>query len=300
VEETSFIGEFNDSVWLLNLLILGFRWSAYPVPSTAPAPYNDTKLWGIVPAWGYATVLETTSTITPGTVIYGFWPTSSGHTDLKIQKASIEGHWTEVSEHRSKLMTIYNQYHVVPGIPSVSSLQGNELHQAAWKILFRPTWGTGHLIAQYVFAPEARPPIHPLGIDANWTAADADLSHAVIVSLSASSKTARSCAWHLAQRPKNSGPLGLLQISSSPNIGSEDRSPIKTRTIAYNDISSAETLEWVSGLKPSRIVILDFGGRGNSLDDVLASINSDAVLKSLKVTILQIGSEQKVPSYLPC
>ncbi|PQE20810.1 hypothetical protein CJF30_00002132 [Rutstroemia sp. NJR-2017a BBW] len=269
-------------------------WDTYPVPSTAPAPYNDTKLWGIVPAWGYATVLETTSPITPGTVIWGFWPTSSGHTDLKVQQSSIEGHWTEVSEHRSQLMTIYNQYRVVPDIPSVSSLQGNELHQAAWEILFRPTWGTGYLIAQYVFAPETQPPIHPLGIDANWTAEDADLSHAVVISLSASGKTARSCAWHLAQRPKTSGALGILQISSSPNIGSKDRLPMATRTVTYNEIPSAETLEWVTGLKPSRIVILDFGGRGNSLDDLLASLNSDAVLKSLEVTILQIGSEQKI------
>ncbi|KAM3074779.1 hypothetical protein ACMFMG_008195 [Clarireedia jacksonii] len=59
-------------------------WSTYPVPSTAPAPYNDSKAWGIVPAWGYASVIESTSRITPGTVIWGFWPTSSGHTDLRF------------------------------------------------------------------------------------------------------------------------------------------------------------------------------------------------------------------------
>jgi hypothetical protein len=197
-------------------------------------------------------------------------------------------------------MTIYNQYRGVPEILSISSFQGDELHQAAWEILFRPTWGTGYLIAQHVFSPETQPPIHPLGINANWTAEDADLSHAVVISLSASGKTARSCAWHLAQRPKTSGPLGILQISSSPNIGPKYRLPMATRTVTYNDISSAETLEWVTRLNPSRIVILDFGGRGNSLDDLLASLDSDAVLRSLKVNILQIGSEQKVLSYSPC
>ncbi|KAH1339956.1 hypothetical protein KXW91_008506 [Aspergillus fumigatus] len=33
-------------------------WETYPVPHTAPPPYNDQASWGIVPAWGYATVTE--------------------------------------------------------------------------------------------------------------------------------------------------------------------------------------------------------------------------------------------------
>lgn len=282
---------------LLLLLILAFRWSAYPVPSTAPAPYNDSNAWGIVPAWGYASVLESTSTITPGTVIWGFWPTSSGHTDLKIQSSSPEGQWTEVSKHRSQLMTIYNQYSVVSDFPSISSLSENELQRTAWESLFRPTWESGHLISQHVFTPssETQPPIHPLGMGASWTASDADLSNAVIVSLSASGKTARSCEWHLSQRPKASGPLGILQITSTPNIGIEG--PIAKQTIAYGDVSRAETLKWIARLNPSKIVVLDFGGRGNSLDNLLDSLKCNSALASLKVTIVQIGSEQKVISY---
>jgi hypothetical protein len=278
------------------LLNFAFRWSTYPVSSTAPAPYNDSTAWGIVPAWGYASVVESTTAIVPGTVIWGFWPTSSGYTDLKIQPSSSEGQWTEVSKHRSQLMTIYNQYSVVPNFPDISSLSENELQQTAWEILFRPTWGSGHLISQHVFtpSPETQPPIHPLGIDASWTASDADLSSAVIVSLSASGKTARSCGWHLSQRPKASGPLGILQITSNPNIGTEGR--IATRTIAYGDVFRAGTLEWIARFEPSRIVVLDFGGRGNSLDNLLDSLERNSALTSLKVTIVKIGNEQKVIS----
>ena len=36
------------------------RWDAFPVPSPVPPPFNDSAAYGIVSAWGYATILEST------------------------------------------------------------------------------------------------------------------------------------------------------------------------------------------------------------------------------------------------
>ncbi|OBT63875.1 hypothetical protein VE03_06620 [Pseudogymnoascus sp. 23342-1-I1] len=268
----------------------------------SPTPYNDTSSWGIVPAWGYAVVLESTITsILQGAVLWGFWPTSTAPTDLKLQATEPKGHWIEISDHRQKLMHIYNRYIELPrssvSLPSPSFTTG-ELGDMASNALFRGVWEGAYLLSQYVFSssPQTRSPIHPLGIDIKWTDADADLSSATLVSLSASSKTARSFAYHLSNRPASAGPLGLLQVTSSPLPISAAakvlQPPYPTRTIAYSEI--CETLEWIASQKASKIVIVDFGARDNILNQLVESIKNHPVLRSYTLAIIQVGSQQKV------
>jgi hypothetical protein len=86
-------------------------WDTYPVPTSAPAPYNNRQDRGIVAAWGYGRVVSGTITsITAGSLLWGIWPTSSHAVDLKLQASQPAGHWKEVSEHRKRLMTAYNAY----------------------------------------------------------------------------------------------------------------------------------------------------------------------------------------------
>lgn len=83
------------------------RWKMCPVPPTAPFPYNDQSCWGIVPAWGYATVTESNVPgMPPDSLIWGYWPTSTSLTLLRLEPSDPEGHWVEVSSHRQQLMPI--------------------------------------------------------------------------------------------------------------------------------------------------------------------------------------------------
>ncbi|KAL5353806.1 hypothetical protein ACLOAV_001848 [Pseudogymnoascus australis] len=284
------------------ILYTEIRWDTYPVPTASPTPYNDTSSWGIVPAWGYAVVVESTITsILQGAVLWGYWPTSTASTDLKLQATEPKGHWIEISDHRQKLMHIYNRYiEVSKSSVSLSSpgFGTEELEDMAWNALFRGVWEGAYLLSQHVFSPspQTQSPIHPLGVAIKWTAADADLSSAMLISLSASSKTARSFAYHLSNRPASAGPLGLLQVTSSPlpiSVAAENlQPPYPTRTIAYSEI--CETLEWMAGLKAFKIVIVDFGARDNILDQLVESMKNHPVLRSCTLAIIQVGSQQKI------
>ncbi|KAL2814056.1 hypothetical protein BDW59DRAFT_24137 [Aspergillus cavernicola] len=289
-------------------------WDTYPVPAELSPPYNDQSSWGIVPAWGFGVVTQSTTEITPGTLLWGFWPTANIPVLLRLQPSEPKGHWTEISESRQRLMTIYNAYseesridlpEFVPGTmtkTNISSLVDDDaLKRMSWISLFRPTWQTGYLLSRHTFtsSPASRPPIHPLGMNLPWTAADADISAAAIISLSASSKTARSFAYHLFRRSAaEEGPVGFLQVSQTPELlepvpgklGTE----IPAKAVRYDQVG--KSVEWISGLTIGRIVVVDFGARAGTLAQLIESIQSYSALGEVKLTIIQVGSEQKVYS----
>ncbi|KAI9785102.1 MAG: hypothetical protein M1816_000513 [Peltula sp. TS41687] len=267
-------------------------WDAYPVPPSAPAPFNDDTRYGIVPAWGYAVVLESTTSIPPGARVWGFWPTSTWPTDLKLKAAEPAGHWIEMSEHRRQLMNAYQRYVVTETQTEVKE----EVELMAWNAIFRPVWEGSYLISRYVFSDgETHPALHPTGMGDAWNATDADLSSALVISLSASCKTARSFAWLLSHaRVPSAGPVALLQVTSSPSSVSSDSSSFPSKTISYASISEPETLEWIANRKSSRVVIVDFGARrADSLERLLDALQRRS-LPALAPTIITVGSEAKV------
>jgi hypothetical protein len=183
-------------------------------------------------------------------------------------------------------MTIYNRY-----IIQKDSI-GDE--KMGWTALFRGVWQGAYLLNKYVFSyDKSIAPVHPLGLGGTWTAGDADLRSAVIVSMSASSKTARSFTYHVSSRRPESGPLGLLQVTAEAGIKNVE-SRIETETVAYGELK--EGLEWISAFKAQKVVIADFGAREHALVELLESIKSNDNFKIVKVVILQIGSQQKVPT----
>jgi hypothetical protein len=66
--------------------------------------------------------------------------------------------------------------------------------------------------------------------------------------------------------------------------------------VGYENIGSEETAEWLASRKAEKIVIVDFGGRGNALEETLSLIKNHAELQSCKVVIVKVGNEQKVYS----
>ncbi|KAL4794346.1 hypothetical protein BDV19DRAFT_197448 [Aspergillus venezuelensis] len=276
-------------------------WDAYPVPSSAPAPYNDQSAWGIVPAWGLAMVTESNiPEISKGEALYGFWPTSNHEADLTLEIAEdgVKGYYREVSAARGTLMPLYNRYNVFD--------TGNQnLKELGWEAGgIKPIFMAGYALSDFVFSfdTEANASIHPLGNtappDASWTAEDADLSKAVFVSLSASGKTARSFAFNFFQRPSGVGPLGLLQITSQPGVLDDAATKLKPNFPVWNvSYSGLETgIEWVKALKPERIVIADFGARDGATAKFVQLLDGIEGLKTLKRLILAVGYEQKVYS----
>ncbi|CAG8180602.1 unnamed protein product [Penicillium nalgiovense] len=201
-----------------------------------------------------------------GTLLYGFWPTASTPTDLKLKRGSPEGHWIETSEYRQQLIPLYNRY-------------------------------------TYVFSSDpTQPPIHPLGNQPglHWTLSDWDLSSAVVVNWAASTKTARVFSYYLSRKSGSSASLGLLQVTSAVSrIEEADRNlatSVPSKVVGYGDVGSKESAEWLASRKASKIVIVDFGGRGNALDDTLSLIKNHAGLQHCKVVIVKVGNEQKVYS----
>ncbi|KAJ5817246.1 hypothetical protein N7447_009479 [Penicillium robsamsonii] len=287
-------------------------WDAYPVSEDYPAPYNDPAAWGIVPAWGYATVEETTIPELPkGTLLFGFWPTTNTPTDLKLKRGLPEGHWIETSDHRQQLMPLYNRYTVTPSSTPISDLTTalnplsdsaqNELDRMAWTALFIGGVA-GYVLSEYVFSSNPnQPPIHPLGNQAGlpWTQSDGDLSSAIVVNLAASTNTARVFSYYLSRKPDGSAPLGLFQVTSGVSRvaeASRNLASVPSKAVGYGDIGSEENAEWLASRKAEKIVIVDFGGRPNALEDTLSLIKNHAELQSCKVVIVQVGNEQKVYS----
>jgi hypothetical protein len=298
----------------IGLIFFIARWDAYPVSKDYPAPYNDSSSWGIVPSWGYATIEETTiPELAKGTVLWGFWPTSSALTDLKLKSGAPNGHWIETSDHRQQLMPLYNRYTVAPTTNSITDLttEVNPLSEPAQEERDRMAWTAlfiggkaGFILSEYVFSsdPETRPPIHPLGNQPglHWTLSDGDLSSAVVINLAASTKTARVFSYHVSRKPDSSAPLGLLQVTSSVSRIAEASQNVGTsvpfKAVGYENVGSDETGKWLASRKASKIVIVDFGSRASVLQELLSLIKSRPDLQSCKVVIVQVGNEQKVYS----
>lgn len=252
-------------------------WDAYPVPSSAPAPYNDSSKWGIVPAWGYATIMQSNiSSLPTGTVLFGFWPTSSYPVDLQLSSWIGEqtGFYVEGSPHRSNLMDIYKRYRAFP--------QGTEFDEL---YPFNPLWSCGWALSTATFGKHA---IHPLSLE-GWTVQDADLSEAIVVLVSAASKTARSIAWHLVRnREKGSGPLGLLLVTSVPEELAKFReSDVKVKAVSYDKHFPAD---WAKVLNAKKAVIIDMGGRDGALQKAYDGVSQ----VTTSTTVLAVGGEAKI------
>ncbi|KAL3461028.1 hypothetical protein BJX64DRAFT_300375 [Aspergillus heterothallicus] len=276
-------------------------WDTYPLPPNTPAPYNDRTAWGIVPAWGFATVLSSTIPDLPrGTTIWGYWPASGHIVDLALEHrgADPESHWVEVSPHRKTVLELYNRYIVLES-------PARDETRAAWESVMRPLWQCGYMMAEYVLThdPASKPPIHPLpglpSVKAEWTARDADVRKTVIVSLGASSKTGRSFAHNLALRPGGKGPLGFLQVTSAPGgiqVAVEALGVgFASRAVDYEELKEGkEVAEWIVGLKPERILVFDFGSRDGGWESLNALVKGSEELSGVELLTLNVGYQQKV------
>ncbi|KAK1977766.1 hypothetical protein LZ30DRAFT_730902 [Colletotrichum cereale] len=288
---TSLIGITSNNFTYAKLGDMLQWWNAWPVPADGPAPYNNQDEWGILPAWGFARVLESTIDAIPtGGLLYGYWPTSSHPVDMKLEPAEPNGHFREISEHRKGLGNLYNHYNLVD-----ESAQPEEFR--AWFANVYPPWNGGYLMNRFTYPTDFKP-AHPLGSGAGeWTDQDADLSSAVVVSLSAASRTARSFTWNLARNRKpTNGPLALLQATSVPqSLTPAFESGFEIKAVNYDNLVSQEVLDWIAGFQPKRVIVADFGGPPKVTEKLRESVKT-ALPKSTVISTLLVGAEPKLLS----
>jgi hypothetical protein len=128
-----------------------------------------------------------------------------------------------------------------------------------------------------------------------WTAADADLSKAVVFTLGSGSKTCRAFVQQLAtNRDPKRGPIGLVEVTGSGSSIADMDLHFKHKVIGYDAPASEETLQWLAalGTRPSRIVVIDCGGPGSTAKDLVETLR-DTQSKT-KVELVVVGSEVKV------
>lgn len=259
-------------------------WDAFPIPSTAPAPYNNSAEYGIAPGWGYAIILESRiGHIPAGRVLYGFLPISSHTVDLNLRPSGVEDQWIEVSPHRSKVMSMYQRYDLMPEDFDIDN------PRAAWTAnLIRCE--AGMVLCKYVLPQDEKEPIHPFGQPVStWSTKEADLSGACLVVIASGTKTAKAFIWHLANRGQEKKPeYSLIEVTSGDGCKSYLRDiSFKQKTISYESVSASNSFP------PHRkFILFNCGGRGNAFENVYNAIHDSQ--PDAQIVSIQIGSEPKV------
>jgi hypothetical protein len=162
-------------------------------------PADDT--WGIVPMWGFATVIESHhAEVKVGEQVFGYLPMAS-HLVITAGKSS-PTHFFDISEKRKSISPVYDNYVRCATDP------GYQVDREAWQLNYRPLFMTSFVLDDYV---------------GEGLVASAQPIKQVILT-SASSKTAYGAA-HLLQKHKKERGLNYQVVgltSASNKIFTQD------------------------------------------------------------------------------
>lgn len=184
-------------------------------PATEPG-------WGIVPVWGFGTVVESLHAEVPvGERLYGYWPMATDAV-LSPQRVSAAG-FSDGAAHRAELHAVYNYYQFARADPFYQP--NTEDVQALLRPLFMTSWLIDDALADQQFYGARR-----------------------MLLSSASSKTAMGTAFQLAQRDG----IEVVGLTSADNVAFCESLGCYDRVVAY------DALEHLDANLPS--VYIDFAG----------------------------------------
>ena len=244
-----------------------------------------------MPAWGYAEVVESKLTsLAPGMLLFGFWPTTSLPIDLELQAAAgVANQWIEVNPARKNLMNLYNRYYLFDADRRLGNASDKVVQDMAWEASVRTVSEAGWIISRAIFGS---PPIHPLGMG-EWTKEDADLSSAVVISLSASGKTARGFNAAVVNcREQGTGPVGFLAVTSQARESLIPPASFPTKVVSYENMASGDTLGWIKSVQPEKIAIVDFGAQGDALLRLVEAVQRSS--PDAKVVVIGVGGNSSI------
>ncbi len=163
-------------------------------------PASDPE-WGVVPVWGFATVVESgLREIGAGSRYFGYWPSA---THLKLQPAKFRaGGFVDTTPHRLGMAPVYNAYRPAGSFPS---------SMEALVALFQPLYGTGHVLAGSLEKEVA--------------------AGLTILLTSASSKTALSTAFNLKKMGAR-----LVGLTSPGNRAFVEKTGYYSEILSYDEI----------------------------------------------------------------
>ncbi|KAI0517588.1 hypothetical protein F5B22DRAFT_110645 [Xylaria bambusicola] len=243
-------------------------WDVHRLPSSTPAPYNDSSKYGRISAWGYTQVLDSTIAAIPkGSYLWGYVPLGTLPEDLQVEMhPTIADQVLVTSEHRKHVMPIYNRYFVYAP-PGTTSPRADEIarkttgvaHDAALRVMH----ATAFLMESFVFSADASRVVAPgIGPDdaesSPWSADDADLSDSSVLIFAPGSKAACLFAALLRARPSGKDrPRRIVGVTSASSQA------FVAGTGLYDSVvlTSAEPLTVFGNAAEKRVVVFDFGGR---------------------------------------
>ncbi|OAK95069.1 hypothetical protein IQ06DRAFT_297945 [Phaeosphaeriaceae sp. SRC1lsM3a] len=266
----------------------------YPLPSSIPAPFNDTATYGRVPAWGYAEIVASNVPgIDVGQTVYGYLPIGTATETFSVDFAEHQGKKMSTqllvtSEHRQHVWKVYNRYHLCPPLDQLIDERGGGIDNLGWDALMSGLFATGYNMNRHAFAWEEELRIHPSG-EGEWTGQDADLEGSVVVVLNASGKTGRGFSYCLRQdRPKEYQPKAIVGVGSEASVGVLNESGLYDKVVRNDE--AEETKKWIEEQGAKRVVLFEFGSRPGAADAWTAALTASKV----PFKFIVIGGEVKV------
>ena len=264
----------------------------YPLPSTVPAPYNDSEAYAHIAAWGYAEILgSTVPGISAGRTIYGFLPISSRVEHVRVDHAEHNGkimnnHMIVLDQHRQHVWTIYNRLQVCESLAELE--RGKGIDSLGWDSLMQGLFATSYNLSTYAFAWNETNRTHPSG-KGEWSAVDADLRDATIVILNASGKTGMSFAYNLRQnRPRDDQPKSIIGVGSPASVDTITHSGLYDQAVLNSEAEATASSIAQSGTR--RILQFDFGARQGANEAWKSALSSTSV----PFTLITVGGEVSV------
>lgn len=175
---------------------------------------TNQKDWGLVPVWGFAEVVESTSNvISVGERFYGFYPLAS---ELVMEPVAHGGNAVrDVAPHRVDLPTVYNIYSRASAASKASD---------PYQALMQPLIATSYLLFDWL-------------MDNNWFEAKQ------IIIGSASSKTGLGLTAFLAKHADKS--FEIVGLTSKGNAEFVDELGFCDQVVSYDEV---ETLDQVASV----------------------------------------------------
>lgn len=277
----------NNLTYVKLGFLLGW-WDVHPTPSNVPAPYNDTEKYGRTNCWGFAEVLESTLPSVPeGSFLWGYLPLGTLAQDLTVEEAENPGQVIVTNDYRKNIMSIYNRYTVYPA--SFREQIEKKTDAVASEAILRVMFETSYLLNRFALAENPEQLVNPATDPSTpWGKEHADLTGATIIVLAPGSKVGVAYAFEAKHGRE------IVRASRVIGAASEHSKKFVEDTGLYDVVVSTsdspqETLSRLGVGHDEKIVLVDFGGRGNSRSTWVSEI------KKTHTNLIVLGLGADIP-----
>ena len=219
--------------------------------------------------------------------MYGYLPIGTFPVDMQVEtKKDVPGIFWEISEHRAKLMPLYNKYFFYPlAIPAQQN--GNHLQSQAYDSLIRVLFETSYMMNRFVFPWDPKELVHP-GLGGGWTFEDSQIGNATLLLFAASGKTGLAFAHSLKHgRPAENKPKTIIGVGSQSSKDFAKSTGLFDTVMEYGDSTKGDLAKRLGLAPDSKVVLCDFGSRDGAASKWAENLKQTQE----NVIVLGIGGE---------